>query len=175
MISPAVIIMCYKILDSLGCNFCDEKAQVFRSCVNEVGRAFDCGVICHNGYDDIGMIITKCDNPTDVSFICGWCVSYVTIDYCEGNEDLTYTYRVHPTSINMEYIKGCLKYPSSIIDLMIYTLVDTKIPNVAEDCGLCGYKDMNGNIVVIFSVYELDKMDHTTVVYPGSNKRVRYN
>lgn len=167
--------MCYKILDSLKCNFCNERAQVFRSCVNELGRAFNCGGMDHTDYYNSEMIITKCDNPIDISFVCGWCVSYVTVDYCDGNDGPIHSYRVYPTSISMEYIKGCLRYPSSVIDLMIYTLVDTKIPNVAEDCGLCGYKDTDGNTVVIFSVYELDNMDHTTVIYPGSNKRFRYN
>lgn len=168
------VIMCHKIhkidsdyLDSgsdtdsndhsIYCWLCERaKAEPYCACVDEEkDRAYDCNNIL--GYD-VGdtreRIFTKCDKATDITYLCGWCVVYISRGHNEENLDL-------PSKAQID--KQCASRRSTT-DHMAY-LAREKALDIAEDGAMCGYKDKDGATVVIVCWYELAGDENTTVKY----------
>lgn len=152
--------MCYKIYDFLGCQFCDEYAIVYKICTDNSGRVRDCND-CFAPTGNHEVIFTKSDDATDITFICGMCNIYIGHGYSDRNMEFPYS---------REEILECTITPLQVIDYMMKVLLD-KQPS--EDAGMCGYKNENGDTIVILCTYEYHGDYDSIIIFPRHNKRRR--
>lgn len=158
--------MCYKIIESLKCSFCKERAIVYKACVDDSGRARDCDeyfVIGGMDNDETHEVIfTKTDDATEITFVCGWCAVFIGLDIVdEWNE---------APGVRSEILEDSRKL-TSVKDYMVHKLLEVK---PGEDAGTCGYRNRDGDIVVIFCTYENVGEDSSVTVYSMPSKRRRY-
>lgn len=145
------------------CGLCGvERAEVFCACTYESGMAYDCDDnLVPYDEDSPDIVFTKSCAATDITYICGWCVCYVACDHNEGDMPE----RPSKTEIRTRY-----ETPLTMVDYMIDVVMTTPL-QPAEDGSMCGYRDLEGNVIIIICSYELCGEDRATVAYSGPRKR----
>lgn len=149
--------MCCKTVDNITCKFCEVEATVIRTCIDDTKEIYHYN---NKTYDfDNDIITVRCDKPAEMSYICGWCVCYMsTVDNCR--------YKI---SHKRDHVNKCNVYSLLVVEYMIYTLLNTSL-STAEYSGICGYIDTSGDVVVMFNTYNICNIDYATATYIGHNK-----